>query len=207
MVAEIRIYVEGGGNCDSIQREMRQGFSAFLGDLVRVARESRIKWSIVVCGPRDEAFRAFRTALRGHPDAFNVLLVDAEGPVASAPWDHLRERDGWNPNEKRDENCHLMVQVMESWFAADLDTVEHFYGRGFHRDAIPNTPDVETIDKERVLQALRAATKDTSKGEYRKIRHAVVLLQQLDVAKVRRASRHCDRLFTTLLAKMSPSHT
>lgn len=38
----------------------------------------------------------------------------------------------------------------------------------------------------------------SSKGEYHKIQHGAKLLEMLNVERVRKASSHCDRLFTTL---------
>lgn len=86
---------------------------------------------------------------------------------------------------------------MEAWFIADIDTLKKFYGQGFKEDSIPKNPNVEQIDKDALEPSLKAATRNTTKGEYQKIQHASQLLG-LDVTKVRTASRHCERLFTTL---------
>ncbi len=47
---------------------------------------------------------------------------------------------------------------------------------------------------------MRAATRDTYKGKYKKAIHAVEILKLLNVAQVRQASRYryCDRFFKTL---------
>lgn len=50
MVAEIRIYVEGGGK-GSLPL-IRKGFSEFLSSIRDLARSRRIGWTIVPCGPR-----------------------------------------------------------------------------------------------------------------------------------------------------------
>jgi hypothetical protein len=78
MVNEICIYIEGGGNDAYTKTLLREGFSSFLRDLVTLARTKRIKWRIVACGPRNQAFSDFLTALQTHSNAFNVLLVDVE---------------------------------------------------------------------------------------------------------------------------------
>jgi predicted ATPase len=57
---------------------------------------------------------------------------------------------------------------------------------------------VEKINKSDLESALKRATKDTSKGEYHKIIHGAKLLEQVDVAKVRSASPHCDRFGSVL---------
>lgn len=205
MVREIRIYVEGGGDGKNTKALIRQGFSSFLKDIVQIARSKRIRWQLIICGSRGNAFSDFMTALETHPSAFNVLLVDSEEPVKTKPWEHLKHRDNWDSPGVDDTHCHLMVQVMESWFVADIDALRRFYGQGFKENSIPRNLKVEDINKEALGSALKGATKDTSKGEYDKIQHGSKLLEQIDVAKVRKAAYYCDRLFTTLAQKMEVS--
>jgi hypothetical protein len=202
MVGEIRIYIEGGGDSKDTKAFLRQGFGIFLNELVTVARAKRVRWQLVMCGSRNSAFDAFRTSLGQNPQAFNVLLVDSETPVSTRPWAHLLARDGWNVGNLSDDFCHLMVQVMESWFLADLEKLAGYYGTGFARNSIPNTANVEQISKATIENSLKIATRNTQKGEYQKIHHASKLLALIEATTVRRASSHCDRLFTILAAKM-----
>ncbi|MFK0735641.1 MAG: DUF4276 family protein [Gloeotrichia echinulata GP01] len=207
MVNEIRIYIEGGGDKKDQKDFIRQGFSKFLNRLVKIARSQKIQWHIIICGTRNNALRDFKNALISHPDAFNVLLVDAEAPVkVQSPWGHLKSRDNWDvPSGLDDSHCHLMVQAMEAWFIADIETLKKFYGQGFKENAIPKNSHVEMIDKDSLEPSLKTATRNTIKGEYQKIKHASNLLELLDVAQVRNASPYCDRLFTTLEKKMAVS--
>ena len=133
------------------------------------------------------------------------MLVDSEAPVNKASWEHLKDRDKWESPDVDGTHCHLMVQVMESWFIADIDALKRFYGQGFKESAIPSNPKVEKISKLDLELALKIATKDTSKGEYHKIKHGAILLAQVNVAKVRSASPHCDRLFKILTQIMDSS--
>ncbi len=205
MVSEVRIYVEGGGDGRDSKAQLREGFSQFLSDWRTIARSKRIRWRIIPCGPRGAAYRNFKNALQDHPDAFNILLVDSEGPVSSAPWQHLSSRDNWQALGT-DERCHLMVQMMEAWLVADVDALGKFYGQDFNANPIPKNPNVEEITKQSLEPALKAATKNTTKGEYHKIRHGPRILAQLDVAKVRKAAAHCNRLFTTLADKLGTTY-
>lgn len=206
MVKEIRIYIEGGGDGKNTKQLLRGGFSIFFKELVQVARSNKIKWNITVCGSRKNAFRDFKNALAAHPNAFIILLVDSEAPVKlkQRPWEHLKLRDNWDaPAGVDDTHCYLMVQTMEAWFMADIDTLKKFYGQGFKENAIPRKSNVETIEKDLLERSLKAASCDTkSKGEYQKIKHASMLLEMLDVDKVRNASSECDRIFTTLTELM-----
>ncbi|MDB9374638.1 DUF4276 family protein [Nodularia sphaerocarpa] len=196
MVKEIRIYIEGGGDGKNTKALIRKGFSQFF---------KQFKLNITICGSRNNAFRDFRNALKSYPNAFNILLVDAEAPVTiNSPWGHLKFRDNWDkPSEVDDNQCHLMVQTMEAWFIADIETLKQFYGKDFLENAIPKTLNVETINKQNLERSLKAATRNTSKGEYHKIKHASKLLELLDVNKVRQASPSCDLLLKTLSDKIT----
>ena len=203
MVKEIRIYIEGGGDGKDTKARLRGGFSFFFKELVQVARSKQIKWNITVCGSRNNAFRDFKNALADRPNAFVILLVDSEAPVKQPPWEHLKLRDNWDSPGVDDTHCYLMVQAMEAWLMADIDTLKRFYGQGFKENAIPKKSNVETIEKDLLEPSLKAASRDTkSKGEYQKIQHASKLLEMLDVDKVRKASSECDRIFTTLTELM-----
>jgi hypothetical protein len=151
-----------------------------------------------------EASQRTQLIVTTHPDAFNVLLVDAEAPVnKKSPWEHLKFRDNWDkPTEVDDDNCHLMVQTMEAWFIADFATLKKFYGQGFKENAIPKNANVETIAKDNLEPTLKTATSRTTKEEYHKIKHASELLESLDVTQVRQASPYCDRLFNTLRSRI-----
>ena len=205
MVSEIRIYIEGGGDGAYGKAQIRQGFSEFFRDTKALARRKRIGWLIIACGSRNATFDSFQRALKTHPDAFNVLLVDSEGPVdARHPlWQHLQARDGWlKPHDCSDEQCHLMVQAMEAWFVADLDALRRYYGRDLNESALPRHPRVEEIDRHRLADALDAATRHTNKRHYNKIEHARDLLRDIDAAKVRNAAPYCERLFEVLNRKI-----
>ncbi|MCP4695529.1 MAG: DUF4276 family protein [Gammaproteobacteria bacterium] len=202
MVKEIRIYIEGGGDKKDTKKAIRIGFSEFLKELRQIAQKKRIRWQIIICGSRQNAFGDFKNALKANPYAFNVLLVDAESYVNTTPCQHLKFRDNWDLPNVDDEHCHLMVQTMEAWLIADIETLKKFYGQGFKENAIPKNPGVEKIDKKQLEPSLKAATRNTGKGEYHKIQHASKLLALLETDKVRQVAPHCDRLFTTLIQKM-----
>lgn len=202
MVNEIRIYAEGGGDQRFGKAAVQEGFSKFLSPLKEMARKHHIRWYIVACGSRQAAFDAFGIALQQHRDAFNVLLVDAEGPVSQSPWAHLQDRDHWPTQNISDDHCHLMVQAMEAWIIADLEILREFYGQGFNPNPIPRRDNLEMIGKPDLESALRLSTQNTQKGEYHKIRHGPKILALVDAAKVCRRAQHCERMFTTLRNKL-----
>lgn len=196
-MVEIRIYVEGGGEQINTKSRLQQGMSKFLERLTGI----RIK--CIVCGTRNHAYRDFKNALKSHPDAINLLLVDSEDFVKPShpelnPKPHLINRDQWDLSGIDENRIHLMVQSMESWLIADADTLAKYYRQGFKKKAIPPNNNVEEIPKDRVTSILQRATANTQKGEYHKIRHGPEILEMLDTSIVRRKAPYCDRLFQTI---------
>lgn len=202
MITEIHLFIEGGGDGRNTKALIHQGFSHFFSQLIKIARQKKIKWKMTICGSRNNTFRDFKIALKANPNVFNVLLVDAEAPVNTTPCQHLKHRDDWDLPNIDEEHCQLMVQTMEAWFIADIEALKKFYGQGFQENAIPKNPEVEKIDKKQLEPSLKAATRHTKKGPFHKIQHASKLLALLEEDKVRQAAPHCDRLFTILIQKM-----
>ena len=93
-----------------------------------------------------------------------------------------------------------MVEVMESWFLADVDALESFYGQGFRRQALPPNPKVEDISKQRVLDRIDQAARDAKKCGYHKGSHGFAILERLDPAKVRDASPYAGPFIDALLS-------
>ena len=191
-MVSVKLFVEGGGS-RALNRACRRGFGKF------IERAGAKGTRVVACGSRGNAYRRFR-AEYGRQSEAAMLLVDAEGPVtAPGSWQHLSASDRWDrPGGATDNQCHLMVQVMESWFLADADTLDSFYDRGFRRQALPPNPYIEQIPKQDVLNGLARATRDTRKGPYKKGARSFEILVMLDPAKVRNASPQADRFIRAL---------
>lgn len=196
-MSDIRIYIEGGGDPYSKAR-MREAFSKFLSAPREAARQRRANWTLILCGSRDDTFRAFQQGVKNYPDARVFLLVDAEQPVSGSAREHLAAREPWDLSVATDDQCQLMAQVMESWFLADVRALEEFYKQNFGSKQIPRRDNVEDIDKQAVFAALKAATSKTQKGEYHKTQHGPAILERLDPERVRARAPHCARLFETL---------
>ena len=188
----IALYVEGGDR-KALSRDCRRGFGNFIE---RAGVGGRVR--IVACGSREDAYQRFKKAHSAGEPA--LLLVDAEAPVAAQdPWQHLQANAGWaRPTSATADQCHLMVQIMESWFLADASALESFYGRGFQRQALPANPDIEQVPKQDVVNGLAQATRGTGKGGYSKGAHSFGILANLDSRRVRNASPHADRFLRAL---------
>jgi hypothetical protein len=206
----VKLYVEGGGDTAALKTACREGFTIFV---TKAGLKNRPR--IVACGSRRDAFDSFCTAIASGEDA--VLLVDSEDaviaqhqqglPDAWTPWAHLKARvgDGWDkPVGASDAQCHFMVQIMESWFLADRDTLKAFFGQDFRENALPaaNNP-IEGIAKPQVYNALAQATSNCkTKAAYGKDEHSFKLLTKIDPAKVTQASPWAKRFVDELRKKM-----
>lgn len=157
---------------------------------------------IVVSGSRRDAYEDF---VRRHSNPVDknehaLIVVDAEGPVSEVgSWRHLKDRDGWNrPSGTTNHQCHLMVQVTESWFLADRKSLSEYYGQGFQESALPSNPQIEEISKGDILDGMRRATRSTKKGRYNKGSHSFEILEKIDPKRVTDASRHARQFVETL---------
>jgi hypothetical protein len=207
MVKKIHLFIEGGakGSNKDITNDLRKGFSTFFKEIIERARDKRIKWKIYLCNDSAETCKAFNLALNEKDDdCFNAILVDSDAPIeeTSTRLQHIQNQHNCNLENADEEQCHLMVQVTETWFVADVESVKSYYGKDFNANAIPKTADVEKIFKDDVLQALKTATRKTKKGEYHKIKHAAELLETVEPRKVRTAAKHCEIVFSTLESKI-----
>lgn len=190
----VKLYVEGGGDSKTLKTACRRGFSRFIDKAGAAGRMP----SVVACGSRENAYDSFIAALASGDNA--ILLVDSEKSVtAVGPWEHLKGRDNWDrPAGTTDQQCHLMVQVMESWFLADMAALVSYYGQGFRRQALPQNPNIEDVSKPDVNDGLDQATRDTQKGRYNKGRHSFEILENIDPAKVVEASPYAKRLIEAI---------
>ena len=199
----IKVYVEGGGETRQLKTKCRQGFSDFFR---KTGLEGRMP-EVIACGGREKAFDKFRAGFtRATDNVFIVLLVDSEDSVAenTGPWLHLENRDNWDkPADATDENAHLMVQCMETWFLADKDALAGYFGDDFNMNSLPGRLEVEAISKSDIEAGLKAATRQCKKGQYDKGSHSFGILTELDPDKVTSGSPHAKRLISTLLKKTS----
>ena len=196
------IYVEGGAQNSALEGSLgRQAFSRFFSadPGLKVKRPK-----VVLCGGRRAAYEAFVTAVRNpKPGVLPLLLVDSEIGVARdhTVWQHLKARPGDNwqkPEGAADDQAFLMVQVMETWFIADREAMQRFFGATFRNDAIPKWPKLEEVSKHAVYESLDKATTDCGPRKYAKGRLSFDLLATVSPAKVEAASPHAAALFERL---------
>ena len=209
----VKLFVEGGGDSHLLRVKCRAAFNNFLKESGLAGMLPRI----IASGPRQAAYDDFCTAINNDEEA--VLLVDSEtevifpsddnsitaDPKTWKPWHHLKNRQGDNwdkPAGASDEDCHLMVQIMESWFFADVEALKRYYGQGFSENAIPKRQDIEKISKHDILDILSKVTNRTQKGKYNKGAHSFEILEIIDPHKVVNQSPWAKRFVDLLSDKM-----
>ena len=197
-MVSIKIYVEGAGGRGQpdLTKRCRQAFHKFFE---KAGFKGRMP-TVIPCGGRQTTYEDFCTALKNaSQNELPMLLIDSENAVNQSPWEHLKSNDGWKrPPQAQDNQAHLMVQVMESWFLADRPTLARHFGQGFRESALPNQSKVEELPKQQVFDSLKAATRKSSAGAYDKGKHSFDVLGKIDPAKVRSVSPHAERLLNAV---------
>jgi len=193
---EIRIYYEG-------HRLLKPGFDAFFKALHKQAEAKRSRIRLIAAKSGDEACDDFAAAQESHPHDWNILLKDSEGPDTGKLSASLCTKKGWRNADAT--SIFWMVEMMESWFHADKDALERFYGNGFKRNALKSNRRVEEITKADLQNGLHAATKDTGKGDYyrNKTTHGPKLLAEIGPDRVQNAAPNCKKLFDAILARLA----
>jgi len=196
MLNEIRIYYEG-------HRLLKPGFDAFFVGLHRKAEAKRWRIRLIAANSGDAACEDFATAQRTHLNQWNILLRDSEGPDTGKLSAVLCTQKGWS--ESYAGSIFWMVEMMESWFHADKDALQEFYGERFNKNALKPNPKVEQIPKQDLKDGLHDATKDTGKGNYyrNKTSHGPKLLAKIKPKLVQEAAPNCKKLFDAILTKLA----
>jgi hypothetical protein len=207
----VKLYVEGGGSTAALKTECREAFTKFI-TAAGLSKRPRV----VACGSRQDAYNSYCTAVQSGEAA--ILLVDSEEavsfenqkglPEAWKPWSHLGQRvgDKWEkPANSNETDCHLMTQLMESWFLADSRVLQEFFGQSFKEKKLPAIASgIENISKDAVYSALHEATSDcTKKGKYGKGAHSFKILGILSPEKVVKVSPWAKRFLEELKKKMN----
>ena len=100
---------------------------------------------------------------------------------------------------------HLMVRCMESWFLADVSTLESFLGPGCRAANVSRRHDIEQISKDDVFKQLESASRGSGKGAYRKGDHSFALLGLINPENVIARSPFAECLIDTLMSQLIPS--
>ena len=155
-----RICVEGGGPPNTrVNAQCRDEFANLLVN----CGFARDDFEIIASGGRGDAWNNFQDA---HADAngayYVALLIDSERPVADIEetWAHLADYDNWTrPPNAEDDQVLLMTTCMETWIAADRETLREHFGADFRPDELPELDGLERVRRGRMNDSLESATR------------------------------------------------
>lgn len=167
MVAKKILFVEGESG------DLRQGFSKLL--------EKSVRGNLPKINLGGGKFHTIRKFLNNQLEADAILLlVDLDGPEAEKEQDLQR-----NDLSLKQQNVFYMVQEMESWFLSQPVVLDTFFGPD------PNSKKVsdklskrKAIDIVHPKEVLKNVTKDSKRGTYHEMKHAVELLKLLDAEQL-----------------------
>src|SRR5260221_11707978 len=130
---KIMVYIEGegGGGTTGKQKhldgEFRKSWKKFLQPLADQATNKGIARFQCIPGRGGvTTAETFSKPLPKDEGALRILIIDSEGPVSdnTKPWKALKKtRPGWAD----DKNCYLMVQCLETWLLADVESLKQHY--------------------------------------------------------------------------------
>lgn len=198
----IKIYIEGEGEGKDMDIRFREAWTRFFksaGLTGRMPKPIRGKG-------RAHTFDLFSTAIQnGQIDTMPLLLLDSEEKMISdqGVWQHLKALDGWEKPTKSTENhAYLMVQVMETWFLADLPALQNYFGSKFKISKIPAWTDLESQPKQSVFGALSKATSACNEKRYAKGKISFEILGKINPILVQQKCSQAKRLFDFLATKI-----
>jgi hypothetical protein len=165
------LFVEGEPN--SPNGDLRMGLSKLLSQKLKGKLPK-----IIIGGGKSQTIHKFLTN-KLNAD-LSLLLVDLDKPET--------ERENDLESEillEYRNNVFYMIYEMESWFLSQPDILDKFYGLDNNKKKVSEKiPKKKAIEISHPDEMLMRITKNTKKGEYHKIKHAVELLQLLDASKL-----------------------
>lgn len=180
------IYLEGGAsgsNSKDLSIRCQQAFHKLLDRMGFKGRKPRL----VACGGRGAVYERFCVEHAGHKAGYVAMWIDSEEPMRDIerPWQHLREVTTvarWEtPEGAEDEQVLLMTACMETWIAADRETLRHHYGSCLNESALPPVHDLEGRSRADILERLERATR-ACRNTYAKGEGSFTVLAALDPA-------------------------
>jgi hypothetical protein len=185
MVVKSILFVEGEPHTPN--GDLRQGLSKLL--------EQKLKGKLpkmILGGGKSQTIKKFKTN-KLKAQQF-LLLIDLDKPE-----EYLKSDLEANELSEYSENIFYMVQEMENWFLSQPDILDRFYGKDnngkFVSQKLPKKKAIEIAHPDEEPQRL---TKNTKRGEYHKIKHAVELLKLLDCTKLENEFSEFKRLIEKL---------
>jgi hypothetical protein len=173
------LFVEG--TADDTNGDLRNGFATLLGKTLK-GRMPRI----VMGDSREQTIKKFQNEKR---TTKKFLLIDLDAPKEKRTevLYELKLQDA-------EANTFFMIQETEAWFLSQPQLLDEFFGEAIST----KIPDRDSQDISKPNKELQKWTRQSPKGKYHKVRHAVELLKKLDAEKLRNDFPDVNQLILTL---------
>lgn len=171
MAAKTILFIEGVSN--SPNGDLRKGFEGLLS-----SRLSGKMPRIIMGNGKAQTIDKFKNnRLSDHA----LVLIDLDKPAEE------RDNDILNYGIKAlEKNIFFMIQEMESWFLSQPLVLDQYFGKD-HQSGKKVSEKISKAEPETIPDPkfeLKKATKNTSKGVYNEVIHAIDLLKLLDTIQL-----------------------
>jgi len=183
-----KLLIIEGGDKRKVNGDLKKGFEKLLNQ-----RLSDNSPKIVLGGGKFQSIHQFKT--NAQKANFIFLLIDLDATETE------RENDVAKNNlQNLSNSIFYMIQSMEAWFLSQPNILDDFFGK----DSNSNKKISNKIPKKKASQIpnpyefLKNLTKNSKRGTYHKIKHAVGLLILLDAPKLEEDFIDFKRLIESL---------
>jgi hypothetical protein len=180
------IYLEGGASGAGSKYLNIRCQEAFHKLLDRMGFQGR-KPRLVAGGGRESVYDRFVIEHSGKEASYVAMWIDSEEPVANSEeaWSHLEKTatvSQWRrPPDAQDDQVLFMTVCMETWIAADRDTLSLHYGGNLQENALPPLVNLEKRGRHDVQDKLQHATRNCANA-YEKGKRSFEIFAKLNPA-------------------------
>ncbi len=171
--------------CFEGDARLKEGFRAFLNPEIDTCRKAKIRFELIACGKKHSR-KVMENSKKDYPGASMFVLKDKEGPL----------------NHQPEKQTYYMVQVMESWFAADPAAIKKAIGDCAQIQKFPVVSNVEVIPVKDIFKRMNDSTRGCGPEKHYDDKHPPLLaskiLKALSRDKVEKKSAECRRFFAAL---------
>ena len=194
------VYIEGGSDTNGkVNAEFRHAFHEIFSNAGITKPPKVIMAKAQMVGKFVRSYKKDNDALLLLDSEMNVKGDEDKTDALRRFIQNVKKRKDWDENsdEIPEDRIHFMVACMESWFIADVDTIQTYFGIG--KEKIQDWQDVEIIDKDKILDTLKKIAGESPKKKYSKTRDATKLLRRTNPLVVKEKAYFCDRFLKFLI--------
>lgn len=176
-MVNIDIFCEGDAG-------LRQGFSSLFNQV----KGNNVKLSFIACGGKDHAVTKFKGGRKGNTN--KILLIDLDGAENT-------KNEKLNSMGLEPKVVFFMVQEMEAWFLSQHEVLDKHYSKEVS-EHLPKKHAKDIATPSSVLKEMVAKHATGANKEYHKVKDAAMLLQKIDIRRLRNDFTDVENLVVAL---------